>query len=451
MRDDALMSLLPQLSGPIPEVFWEDTEGNRIGPTLQYPTLTNGYLGVIDKILRSSIWNDISDVVLEGIAGHGTRFQNKWLFLLDHFKGPSPVEALNEIRAAIGFAASISTVADKPVPNHSGTVAGTSLKLRDELNQFRTAHKCDPSVASFQYQIPWHDRDVSVRPGLTESVDRANEFDFREKNYHFLPGALRLIKDLGNEAHLEVIRDHYIYGQNIEKTDGLIPLLRRLSMTFERMFLTPEREHLQIVGVPLMDRFRVCDSPGLWLTVVEEIARRRAATAPISMQTIPLGQSTGEIMAYSFEGSDPSWSDGLRWEFRVKNIVSASLDAIDWLLSLLMDESQSEHAREGELPVVAATGGQMESSVDGPKDDYGFRWNGVRVDLQPRPWRLLKCMWGVDSLPIEDAMAIVVDDEVADDWNESAVKSAIHLASKALVEVGYTKTIGHKKSKIIWK
>lgn len=152
------------------------------------------------------------------------------------------------------------------------------------------------------------------------------------------------------------------------------------------------------------------------------------------------------------------WEDGRpkddieeseHWFAVIPNAAHYSIRAIDWLIDNF--EPRITLPRPSFQRNTSANLKEKQPiEVDGPTADYGFRWKGIRVDLPPRPWRLLKCMWGFESRPVGDVMSIVVDDENAD-WTDDAVKNALHLASDALVKAQYPKTLGRKKTDIIWK
>jgi hypothetical protein len=86
---------------------------------------------------------------------------------------------------------------------------------------------------------------------------------------------------------------------------------------------------------------------------------------------------------------------------------------------------------------------------DGPDpDQLLFRWNGQSTTLQPIPWRLLRVMWSRDSVEVEN-------EDLADVWghvpSDDALAHAMKAVNRALVECGYSRTLGIKNGRLRWR
>jgi hypothetical protein len=73
---------------------------------------------------------------------------------------------------------------------------------------------------------------------------------------------------------------------------------------------------------------------------------------------------------------------------------------------------------------------------DGPEPPRHLRWNGVHRRLAPRHYQILTCLWGRDSVPVEELVDHVWDREGEEEIKEGTIRSALAKLNNKLAEIG---------------
>src|SRR5262249_15601223 len=85
---------------------------------------------------------------------------------------------------------------------------------------------------------------------------------------------------------------------------------------------------------------------------------------------------------------------------------------------------------------------------DGPEDPGYLWWNGRRPNVPPIPYRLLKCVWGRDAVPVEE---VVQGTWGEGDATDTQIKSALYHLNEVLLAAKIPFGYGQRQGQIIKK
>ena len=114
------------------------------------------------------------------------------------------------------------------------------------------------------------------------------------------------------------------------------------------------------------------------------------------------------------------------------------------------DESAADwrHWMKRLRAMVAELAGNQDAppDADGPLFGNWFCYAGNRYSVRPTPWKLLKAMWGHDSLHIN-----AVEAEVwGDDLPPAKIGPTLNRANNVLAKAGYPRRLSHRGEAIDW-
>jgi hypothetical protein len=110
--------------------------------------------------------------------------------------------------------------------------------------------------------------------------------------------------------------------------------------------------------------------------------------------------------------------------------------------------AQWEAGRAQAARAAAACPSASGARPDGPDQELPlFWWQRTSYHLPPTPARMLRLMWGRDSVEVEDDLLWNV---WGYDYTDNALKNAYRAVNKVLASSGYPRFLGVKDGRLCW-